>query len=181
MKTIDRDTARQNVVEHFKTMEAECVRAELDENRSDLVLVLENIAYDINVGGLIRTFNIVNGARVFIVGRKQWDRRGAVGTHNYMYVEYETEMSDVIVRLKSMGYRVVAAEIAESAEPLHTYKFEQKTALVMGAEATGISKETLAMADDLVYIPQRGSARSMNVTAAGSVLMYEYTKQMGLF
>ena len=181
MQTIDKDTARQNVVEHFKRMEAELVRAELDEDRSDLILILENIAYDINIGGLVRTFNIMNGAEVDIVGRKQWDRRGSVGTHNYMYIKYENEMSDLINRLKSMSYRIVAAEIDDRAEPLHTYKFEQRTAIIMGAEATGITKETLAMADDLVYIPQQGSARSMNVSAAGSIMMYEYTKQMGLF
>ena len=181
MQTIDKDTARRNVLDHFKYMEEESVRAQLDENRSDLVLILENVAYDINVGGLIRTFNIMNGRKIYIVGRKQWDRRGAVGTHNYCYVEYAQEMSDVIRTLKAEGYTIVASELSPVAEPLHHFAFDRKTAIIMGAEATGITEETLAMADLDLYIPQRGSARSMNVTAAGSIMMWEYTRQMGLF
>ncbi len=180
MQTIDKDTARQNVLNHFKTMEAECVRAQLDEDRSDLVLILENIAYDINVGGLIRTFNIMNGAKILIVGRKQWDRRGAVGTHNYCYVEYYPEMSEALATLDS-DYKIFAAELTNDSIPLNYVKFPAKTAIIMGAEATGITPETLSMVDFTVSIPQRGSARSMNVTAAGSIIMWEYTRQMGLF
>jgi tRNA G18 (ribose-2'-O)-methylase SpoU len=181
MRTIDKDTARRNVVDHFKNMEAEAVRAELDKDRSELILILENIAYDINVGGLIRTFNIMNGREIWIAGRKQWDRRGAVGTHNYCYVKYTPELSSLTDMLKDEGYTIFAAELTDDAVPLDKAVFPAKTAIILGAEASGILPETLKESDYRIMIPQRGSARSMNVTAAGSIMMYEYTKQMGLF
>lgn len=181
MQIIDKDTARRNVADHFQNMEMEAVRAELDKNRSDLILILENVAYDINVGGLIRTFNIMNGREVWIAGRKQWDRRGAVGTHNYCYVKYTPELSSLTDMLKGEGYTIFAAELTDDAVPLDKVCFPAKTAIILGAEASGILPGTLEECDHKVMIPQRGSARSMNVTAAGSIMMYEYTKQQGLF
>ena len=138
---------------------------------------MENFLGDFNIGTLVRNANAFNADKVFYYGRSKWDRRGAVGTHNYMSVERIN--MDEILELKR-SHRFVAIEIAESSTLLYDYEwnFNEPTLLIFGEEGVGVTSEMMDLADDIVEIPQYGTVPSMNVGTTSGIVLYDYCKKL---
>lgn len=171
-----RDT--RNVHEFLKTLTSDEIRENLQQTRSDLISVFVNVLGDFNVGTAIRNANWFNTRSVWIIGNRRWDRRGAVGTHHYTDVQHRDSVVDAIAELRNMGYRIVAAEITDDATALWDYEWTEKSAVIYGEEGAGLSAEVLALVDDVVYIPGRGSVRSLNVGTASGIFMSDYTAKV---
>lgn len=172
-------SSRKNVVDYFKLVSDEIIRGDLDKKRTPLVLIAENWGYDFNLGTLIRNSNAFVASRVVIVGRRSFDRRSTVGTHHYEHIEYFPELEPVIVSLKEQGYRVVIMDNIEGASSVGDYCWQEKTAIIFGQEGLGVTPEALALADDVVFIPQLGSVRSLNVGTASGIAIYDYMIKTG--
>lgn len=170
----------RNIQDYLKALSTEKIREDLRETRSDLVSVFVNILGDLNLSTGVRNANWFNTHSVIIAGRRKWDRRGAVGTHNYTEVDYVPSALDAISDLREQGYRIVAAEINEDAVPLTTYQWTGKSAVLYGEEGAGLDADILDMADDVVFIPGRGSVRSLNVSTTSGIFDYDYSMKMGL-
>lgn len=173
-----RDT--RNIREEFRPFTTEEIRADLRESRSSMVSIFVNVLGDFNLATGVRNANWFNTQDVRIVGRRQWDARGAVGTHHYTEVIRSAGIMDVIATLRNEGYCIVAAEIEDTAIPITSYKWSPKTAVIYGEEGAGLSKEVLINVDDVVFIPGRGSVRSLNVGTTSGIFMYEYSRSLGL-
>lgn len=179
-----------NVVDKFKGMSVDEVRAALAPARNNLVFAFENAIRDFNFSALIRACNAFACAGVIYTGFRKFDPRGAVGTKHYENIEY-LETADFDLRIdfaRSWGVRFVVAEFIEEDNPnadkmisLPDYDWSEFTILMLGEESVGVSQKYLDMADDIVYIPQRGSVRSMNVASVGHVLAYDYMTKTGRF
>lgn len=169
----------RNVIDHYKYWDTEAIKADLDLRRSDLVVVLENFAGDFNIGSAVRNANAFLAREVVIVGRRNWDRRGATGSHHYEHISHAADVREVTAPLRDQDYRIVAVDNLPQAEAVTEYTFAAKTCLIFGQESIGISPEALEEADDLIYIPQYGSTRSLNVGVASGIVMHEYMRRFG--
>lgn len=169
-KKIVKDT--RNICDFYKYWETEAIIADQDKNRCDLIIVAENFGNDFNVSTVVRSSNAFLCKKVVIVGRKKWDRRGAVGMHHYEHVEWRETVEEVIK--ENPDYRVVSLDNVEEAKNVYDYQWQEKTILILGQESLGVSKESLSSSDDIVYIPQHGVVRSLNVGSAASIAMAFY-------
>lgn len=170
----------RNIHDHFKEYDTEEVRAMLAAQRSGLVSIFLNVLGDFNLSSGIRNANWFNTSSVYIAGRRKWDRRGAVGTHHYTEVNHAPDIFALIDDLRKDGYTVVAAEINEDAVPLTTYEWKEKTAVIYGEEGAGVPQDVIDYIDAVIYIPGRGSVRSLNVATTAGIFMYDYSAKTGL-
>lgn len=167
----------RNVQDKYKWWEHNKIVEDLDKTRSGFVTVCMNLDGDFNLSSLIRNSAWFNNHSVWIVGNKKYDRRGTVGTHNYLDVEYRKEPLDAIAELKSLGFSVVAAEISDDSVELQNFEFPERVAVIFGEEGLGLSQEVMDACDAVVSIPGRGSPRSLNVANTGGIFLWEYHKQ----
>lgn len=171
----------RNIHDYLKSMSTEDVKQDLETTRTGLVPIFYNVAGDFNLSSGVRNANWYNCESVWIIGRKKWDRRGAVGSHNYIDLKYNTEIFSVLEMYRHRGYRLVAAEISEQSNSLDTYVWQDKSVVIFGEESAGIPDNVLNLVDDVIHIPGLGSVRSINVSTASGTFMYDYCKGMQYF
>lgn len=166
----------RNLIDKFKGKENEQIFNTLNKSRNSLEIAIENIEHDFNIGSIVRTANSFNVKKVHIIGRKKYNRRGAMCTDKYLEIVHHADLEDFI---KSQENRELVAieNNTERAAPLHNKQFIKDTTLIFGSENSGISPELLEKATDVRYIESFGSTRSVNVGAAAAIAMYEWTRQ----
>ena len=168
----------RNLIDEYKGMTNEQVFDELNKKRNELEVAIENVSHDFNVGTIVRSANNFNASKVHIIGKKKYNRRGAMCTDKYLKVVYWENYKNFIQDQKERGREVVAIENnTPRAKELSMKKFIRKTTLVFGGEGDGISQELLSEADDVRFIESFGSTRSVNVGVAGGIAMYEWVRQ----
>ena len=166
----------RNLVDEYKGMSNEEVFDALSKKRNSLEVAIENVEHDFNIGTVVRNANSFNVSKVHIIGKKKYNRRGAMCTDKYLEICHHETIEDF---LKSQeGRELVAIENnTPRALPLHEKSFKDNTTLIMGSEGNGISAELLEKADDVRYIESFGSTRSVNVGVAAGIAMYEWVRQ----
>lgn len=167
----------RNLIDEYKGMTNEQVFDALSKKRNSLEVAIENVEHDFNIGTVVRNANSFNVSKVHIIGRKKYNRRGAMCTDKYLEIIHHETIHDF---LKSQeGRELVAIENnTPRALPLHEKKFKENTTLILGSERNGISAELLEKADDVRYIESFGSTRSVNVGVAAGIAMYEWIRQI---
>lgn len=168
---------RRNLIDHYKYWEVDAIKADLDTRRHDFAVICENICYDFNISTIVRNANAFLAREVWVCGRKDFDKRGAVGTYHYQHMRHAQDTRQAIEELKGQGYTIIAVDQAPGAQNLHGFKWPQKTAMIFGQEQIGISPWALESADEIVYIPQWGSTRSLNVGVASGLAMNGWAEQ----
>ena len=158
-------------------MSNEQVFDELSKKRNSLEIAIENVEHDFNIGSIVRTANSFNVSKVHIIGKKKYNRRGAMCTDKYLEIAHHSTIEDF---LKNQGGRELVAieNNTPRAQELHSKSFKPNTTLIFGSENTGITPELLAKSHDVRYIESFGSTRSVNVGAAAAIAMYEWTRQI---
>lgn len=172
----------RNVRDEFKGLPNEEIQAELRKTKSDMVLCLSNEIRDMNLSSCIRSANSFNIYHVVMCGRRNYDRRGAVGAQNYIEVKYEENLLLTVLDYSLKGYHIVALEHDDRypMTSLTEYSWQPKTLMICGEEGRSISDEILALSQvspsmlDIVYIPMMGTVRSLNLASAASIAMYDY-------
>jgi len=171
----------RNIVDKYRGWETDLIARDLASTHSPFMSVFVNVDGDFNKASGVRNMNWFNGAHTVMAGRKQWDKRGAVGTHHYSNVSH-IPYDDLLTQIagwQCMGRRVVAAAIDDRAVSLVDYAWPYKVAVLFGEENAGLSEEVLDAVDDIVYIPGRGSVRSLNVSTTSGIFMYDYHMKRG--
>ena len=173
------DKRAVNVQEQFLNMEAHQIREALENGRSALVNVCMNLTSDFNKASVVRSSNAFLARETYMVGGRKYDRRGTVGMHHFEVIKHADTLQEVVEHLHSEGYTVYAVDNGPLLDPIALYdvQFPEKSAFVYGEEQRGLTSEEIALCDGAVYVPQRGSVRSLNVAQCASVLMSEYTRQ----
>jgi tRNA G18 (ribose-2'-O)-methylase SpoU len=164
----------RNVIDRYRYWTVSAIVADLDTTRQPLHIAIQNWEHDFNIGSIVRTANAFNVAGVHIIGRRRWNRRGAMVTDRYLYVEHHASVDDFANRLTADGYVVIGVDNLEGAVPLESYQLPQRTCLVFGSEGPGLTNELLAVCEQLVAITQYGSTRSINAGAAAAIAMYHW-------
>lgn len=167
----------RNVIDYFKYWKQEAIVAALYKDRAPFAVTMEHWHRDLNIGGVIRNANAFNAREVHYVGRRQWDRRGAVGMHHYSTVIHSKTIDEWVGRIKGQYSQIIAFDNIDGAEPLGSVELPEDCMLVFGEESCGITDEMLELCDRLVYIEQYGAVRSLNASVASGVAMYEWSRQ----
>ena len=168
----------RNLVDEYKGMTNEQVFEALSKKRNELEVAIENVEHDFNIGTIVRSANSFNARKVHIIGKKKYNRRGAMCTDKYLEIVHWADYKDFMRDQKERGREVVAIENnTPRAKGLVNKKFVQKTTLVFGSEGEGITPELLEAVDDVRFIESFGSTRSVNVGVAAGIAMYEWARQ----
>lgn len=167
----------RNLIDAYKGLSNEQIFDALNKTRLPLEIAIENVEHDFNIGSIVRTANSFNVSRVHIIGKKKYNRRGAMCTDKYLEIIHHASVEDFLMAQK--GRELVAIENnTDRAEPLNDKKFIQDTTLIFGSEGSGITSELLEKAHDVRFIESFGSTRSVNVGVAAGIAMYEYVRQI---
>jgi rRNA methylases len=167
----------RNVVDQYKGMPNEEIVMRLDQNRLSLHVAIENFANDFNIGTVIRNANAFNLEGVHIIGRKHYNRRGAMVTDRYMHMFYHESMEKFVEEMRKAGRSIFAIDNVANSVELHTVEFPKNSVFIYGGESDGVSREGLDAAEKVVAIEQFGSTRSINVGVASGITMYAYVQQ----
>ena len=166
----------RNLIDEYKGLTNEQVFDALSTKRTGLEIAIENVEHDFNIGSIVRTANSFNVSKVHIIGKKKYNRRGAMCTDKYLEIIHHPTMEDFLQT--QQGRELVAIENnTPRARELHSKKFANSTTLIFGSENNGITPKLLDRAHDVRFIESFGSTRSVNVGAAAAIAMYEYIRQ----
>lgn len=167
----------RNLINEYKGLTNEQIFDSLSTKRTPLEIAIENIEHDFNIGSIVRTANSFNVQKVHIIGKKKYNRRGAMCTDKYLEIIHHANIENFLQT--QQGRELVAIENnTPRAKPLHTKQFTKNTTLIFGSENSGITQELLQKSHDVRCIESFGSTRSVNVGAAAAIAMYEYTRQV---
>lgn len=165
----------RNVADEFRNMTVEAIKDELDTRRQPIHIAIENHQHDFNIGTIVRNANAFNVAAVHIIGRRQWNKRGAMVTDRYMHVHHHPTVADFLQAIGDMP--VIGIDNIEGSEPLAGAELPERAVLVFGGEGPGLSEEMQQVASKIIAIEQFGSTRSVNVGVASGIVLYEWARR----
>lgn len=169
---------RRNVPDRFRYVKREVIIAELDAHtRNDLHIAIENVEHDFNIGSIVRTANAMGVAAFHIVGRRRWNRRGAMVTDRYQHEHHHSTPSAFVAWAEAEERAIIAVDNIEGAVPLEHTALPARCVLVFGEEGGGVSEEIASAAQTVVGISQFGSTRSINVGHAAAIVMHTWVRQ----
>lgn len=168
---------RRNVADCYRYWKLLEIVADLDQTRQPLHIAIQNWEHDFNIGSIVRTANAFNVAAVHILGRRRWNRRGAMVTDRYLHVRHHPTLADFADFLTEEDYHPIGVDNLPGAVPLETAKLPRRCCLIFGSEGPGLTDEMVATCEQLVAISQYGSTRSINAGAAAAIAMYHWSLQ----
>ena len=168
---------RRNVVDRYRYWTLEAVVADLDTHRHPFHVAIENWAHDMNIGSVVRTANAFAAAEVHIVGRRRWNRRGAMVTDRYQHLRHHADVVGLLAWAQEAGLPVLGIDNLPGSVPLDGYDLPRACVLLFGQESVGLSDEARAAARDVLHIAQFGSTRSINAGAAAAIAMHAWIVQ----
>ncbi|MDT0165882.1 RNA methyltransferase [Actinotalea sp. AC32] len=168
---------RRNVVDRYRYWTVEAVVADLDTRRHAFHVAIENWAHDLNIGSVVRTANAFLAAEVHVVGRRRWNRRGAMVTDRYQHVRHHPTVDDLVAWARTEGLPVIGLDNVPRSVPLEGYGLPRACVLLLGQEGAGLSAEAVAACDAVLHIRQFGSTRSINAGAAAAIAMHTWITQ----
>ncbi len=172
-----RDGDRRNVVDRYRYWRLEAVAADLDTRRHPFHVAVENWQHDFNIGSVVRTANAFAAAAVHVVGRRRWNRRGAMVTDRYQRMHYHPDMPALRDWAAERELPLLGIDNGAGAQPLERAALPRECVLVFGQEGPGLSDQAVAACDAVYSIAQFGSTRSINAGAAAAIAMHAWIRQ----
>jgi tRNA G18 (ribose-2'-O)-methylase SpoU len=174
----DRDLLRdgdvRNVVDAYRYWTREAIIADIDTRRHPLHIAIENFGNDANIGAVVRTANAFAVDTVHIVGRRRWNRRGAMVTDRYQRLQHHDTTAELLAFAAEQGLAVVAVDNVPGAVRLEHTRLPRNCLLIFGQEGPGITDDAQRGATVTVSIAQFGSTRSMNAAVAAGIAMHAW-------
>jgi len=168
---------RRNVVDGYRYWSREAIVADLDSRRHPFHVAVENWEHDLNIGTVVRNANAFMAAGVHIVGRRRWNRRGAMVTDRYQHVTRHPDVADLVAWADTAGLDVVGIDNLPGSVPLESTLLPERCVLVFGQEGPGLSDAVREVATMVCSIAQYGSTRSINAGVASGIAMHAWIRQ----
>ncbi len=172
-----RDGDTRNVVDAYRYWRRDAVVADLDTRRHPFHVAIENFGHDHNIGTVVRTANAFAAAEVHVVGRRRWNRRGAMVTDRYQHLRHHDDVAALLAHAASADLAVVAVDNTPGAVRLETADLPRRCVLLFGQEGPGLTPEAKAGAALTVSIAQFGSTRSINAGVAAGIVMHAWIRR----
>lgn len=148
-----------------------------------VIAVLENVRSAYNVGSVFRTADAFLLEAVYLCGYTAFPphkeiKKTALGAEDSVSWQHFQKIDEAIIHLRENGYKIFALEQAENSQFLHHFTSSQeKIAVIMGNEVTGVEQSTIALCDGCIEIPQLGMKHSLNVSVAAGVVLWELVRE----
>jgi tRNA G18 (ribose-2'-O)-methylase SpoU len=170
----DMSNDTRNVTDEFRGKSVEKIKDTLRSRRTSLQIAIENVERDFNMGTIVRTANAFNVSAIHVVGRRQWNKRGAMVTDKYMDIYYHASVDEFV---SAVHGEIIAVDNIKGSKNLAESALPKNAILVFGSEANGLSQTMIESASQLIQIEQFGSTRSVNVGVASGIVMYAWMQQ----
>ena len=167
----------RNVIDRYRYWRMDAIVADLDMKRHPFHVAIENWQHDMNIGSIVRSANAFAADTVHIVGRRRWNKRGAMVTDRYQHVVHHETVDDLVAWAKTEGLPILAIDNVPGCVKIETFDFPVACVLLFGQEGPGLSPEAIAAAEAVIEITQFGSTRSINASAAAAVTMHSWVMQ----
>jgi tRNA G18 (ribose-2'-O)-methylase SpoU len=171
------DGDRRNVIDRYRYWRVEAIVEDLDRRRHEFAVAIENWQHDLNIGTVVRTANAFLAREIVIVGRRRWNRRGAMVTDKYQHIEHVASVADLGTFAAERGYAVVAVDNLPGATPIESVVLPRNALFLFGQESVGLTPDARAIADLVCSIAQYGSTRSINAGVAAGIAMHTWIRQ----
>lgn len=168
---------RRNVVDRYRYWRHEAIVADLDTYRHPFHVAIENWQHDLNIGTVVRNANAFLAAEVHVVGRRRWNRRGAMVTDRYQHIRYHDAIEAFIAWSAGEDLPVIGVDNLPGARPLEHDPLPRRCVLLFGQEGPGLSAAAREACTQVLFIPQYGSTRSINAGVASGIAMYTWIRQ----
>ncbi|HET6773964.1 MAG TPA: TrmH family RNA methyltransferase [Acidimicrobiales bacterium] len=168
---------RRNVVDRYRYWRVDAIVADLDARRHPFHLAVENWHHDMNIGTVVRNANAFGAAAVHIVGRRRWNRRGAMVTERYQHVAHHSTIDDLAAWAAAGDLPLVGIDNLPGSVPLESTALPRRCVLVFGQEGPGLSPAARAACAQVCSIAMFGSTRSINAGVASGIAMYTWIRQ----
>jgi tRNA G18 (ribose-2'-O)-methylase SpoU len=167
----------RNVLDKYRYWRVEAIVADLDRHRHPFAVAIENWQHDMNIGSIVRTANAFAAETVHVIGRKRWNKRGAMVTDRYQHVLHHETVEEFAHWASASALPIIAIDNVPGSVAIESFELPVKCILLFGQEGPGLSEEALAAADAVVEITQYGSTRSINASAAAAIAMFAWVTQ----
>ena len=168
---------RRNVVDGYRYWRTEAIVEDLDSRRHSFHVAIENWQHDLNIGTVVRNANAFMAMSVHIVGKRKWNRRGAMVTDRYQHVEHHPTVDGFLQEMKERKLQVIGVDNLPGSVPIEEVTLPLHCVLVFGQEGPGLSEQVRNVVDLVVSITQFGSTRSINAGVASGIAMHTWIKQ----
>ncbi|MGH2795015.1 MAG: TrmH family RNA methyltransferase [Actinomycetota bacterium] len=168
---------RRNVVDRYRYWRLEAIVADLDSRRHPFHVAIENWQHDMNIGAVVRNANAFLAAAVHVVGRRTWNRRGAMVTERYQHMRYHESIDQLATWAAVNRLPVYGIDNLPGAVPIGSADLPRACVLLFGQEGPGLSDAARNVCHKVLSIPQFGSTRSINAGVASGIAMYEWIRR----
>ncbi|MCT1874521.1 rRNA methyltransferase [Brevibacterium luteolum] len=168
---------RRNVVDRYRYWKLEAIVADLDRTRHGFHVAVENWQHDLNIGSVVRTANAFNAAAVHIVGRRRWNRRGAMVTDRYQHLHHHPDAEALAGWCSQRNLALIGVDNFPDSVPLETYELPENCVFLFGQEGPGLTDAAHEACEAVLSIEQYGSTRSMNAAAAAAIAMHAWIRR----
>jgi tRNA (guanosine-2'-O-)-methyltransferase len=163
--------------ERFKRLQAV-----VEKRQFDIAIVLENVFDPHNISAVMRTADAIGVQEIFVLNtkiprHKKFGANSSSSAAKWLTIRQYDNAENCFADLKKKGFKVYTTHLAEDSVSLYNMDLTQKTALVFGNEHSGVSDEIRALADGNFLIPQVGIIKSLNISVACAVSLYEALRQ----
>jgi tRNA G18 (ribose-2'-O)-methylase SpoU len=167
----------RNLVDRFKGKSVGVIQKQLSSEAFSFHVAIENLQHDFNIGSIVRSANAFNAAGVHIIGKRHWNKRGAMATEKYLQLYHHSTVVEFKEWCVLNGLSIIGVDNVKGSIELSSVELRVNCVLVFGQEGPGLSAELLDACEQIISIEQFGSTRSVNVGAAAAIVMYEWVRQ----
>ena len=166
----------RNVIDSYRYWTVDAIKTDLDKFGCKIEIAIENLKHDYNIGTIIRNANAFGVRKVHIIGKRHYNRRGAMVTDAYLDVIYHKTVKDFLDATHDR--QLIAVDNVPGAKPLRSFELKNDAVFVFGSESDGLSQELIDASSAVVFIEQFGSTRSVNVGVASGIILYNALMQI---
>ncbi|WP_166986198.1 RNA methyltransferase [Canibacter zhoujuaniae] len=167
----------RNVIDRYRYWKLEAIKADLDQFRHSFHVAIENWQHDMNIGSIVRSANAFGADTVHIVGRRRWNKRGAMVTDRYQHVQHHESIAALADWAAAENLPIIAIDNVPGCVPMETFAWPKRCVMLFGQEGPGLTAEAIGVSETVVEITQYGSTRSINASAAAAVSMFSWVNQ----
>jgi tRNA (guanosine-2'-O-)-methyltransferase len=154
----------------------------LDKRQAGITVVLENVFDPHNISAVMRTCDAVGVQEIYVLNtriprHKKWGAKSSSSAANWLTVHQFSDAAECFARLRSNYDRIYTTHLDGEAADLYDIDLTQRVALVFGNEHAGVSEEIRTLSDGNFIIPQVGIIKSLNISVACAVSLYEAFRQ----
>jgi tRNA G18 (ribose-2'-O)-methylase SpoU len=171
------DGDSRNVIDRYRYWRLEAIVEDLDRQRHPFHVAIENWEHDLNIGTVVRNANAFLAAEVHIVGKRRWNRRGAMVTDRYQHIRYHDSIDVLVDYARAHDLAVIGIDNLPGAQPIETAVLPRACLLLFGQEGPGLSEPARQAATSVLSITQFGSTRSINAGVASGIAMHTWIRQ----